>query len=66
VDTSVAPPAAQQQQHKNISRKSSMETQDSFRETLVREMPNYQSLQKYRIDEVGSHGTLLVATNCIN
>jgi hypothetical protein len=53
VDTSVAPPPTQQ--HRNISRKSSMETQDSFRETLVKEMPNYQTLQKYRIDEVGCH-----------
>jgi hypothetical protein len=44
----------QHQQHRNISRKSSMEKQDSFRETLVKEMPNYyQNLQKYRIDEVG-------------
>lgn len=50
VDTSVAPPLTQQ--HRNISRKSSMETQDSFRETLVKEMPNYQNLQKYRIDEL--------------
>jgi len=55
VDTSVItqPSQQQQQQHKNISRKSSMETQDSFRETLVKEMPNYQNLQNYQIDQVG-------------
>ncbi|KAJ4436310.1 hypothetical protein ANN_18941 [Periplaneta americana] len=48
VDSSAAPPSTQ---HRNVSRKSSVETQDSFRETLVKEMPNYQSLQKYRLDE---------------
>jgi len=42
-----------QQQHKTISRKSSTETQDSFRKTLVKEMPSYQNLQNYRIDQVG-------------
>jgi hypothetical protein len=66
VDTSVAPPTAQQQQHRNICRKSSVETQDSFRETLVKEMPNYQNLQKYRIDEVGAYCTLWSATDCLN
>ena len=44
--------APSQTQHRNVSRKSSVETQESFRETLVKEMPNYQNLQKYRIDEV--------------
>jgi hypothetical protein len=53
VDTSVITQPTQQQQHKNISRKSSTETQDSFRETLVKEMPSYQNLQNYRIDQVG-------------
>jgi len=52
VDTSVITQPSQQQ-HKNISRKSSTETQDSFRETLVKEMPSYQKLQNYRIDQVG-------------
>lgn len=53
-----------QQQHKNVSRKSSTETQDSFRETLVKEMPSYQNLQKYRIDEVGCMSWF--AVNCMN
>ena len=41
-----------QTQLRNVSRKSSVETQESFRETLVKEMPTYQNLQKYRVDEV--------------
>jgi len=56
VDTSVIthPSQQQQQQHKNMSRKSSTETQVSFRETLVKEMPSYyQNLQNYQIDQVG-------------
>jgi len=52
VDTSVITQPSQQQ-HKNISRKSSMEIQDSFRETLVKELPSYQNLQNYKIDQVG-------------
>lgn len=63
VDTSVAPPPTQQ--HRNMSRKSSVETQESFRETLVKEMPNYQNLQKYRIDEVGSHGLPFFGVRCM-
>ena len=51
-DTSVTTQPSQHQQHKNISRKSSTETQDSFRETLVKEMPSYQNLKNYRIDQV--------------
>lgn len=63
VDTSVAPPPTQQ--HRNICRKSSVEAQDSFRETLVKEMPNYQNLQKYRIDEVSSCGLPFFGIHCM-
>ncbi|PSN41832.1 hypothetical protein C0J52_14506 [Blattella germanica] len=44
-------PSSQSQQ-RSVSRKSSVEAQDTLRETLVKEMPNYQNLQKYRIEQL--------------